>query len=264
MIETITYENVIGGELNVSLMKQRLRVYVYAIDGLLVDTGPSRLRSQLIPFFRQLSLQQVALTHYHEDHTGLAPWLGQDQGLPVYIHEQGMDLCRSHAVLPLYRRLFWGARHAFEPLPIPQQIETQKHSLQVIYTPGHSHDHVVLLDVEHGRLFSGDLYLASRPKTMMPHESVKQIMQSLETVLAHDFDTVFCCHAGVVQDGKRLLAQKLDYLQNVQGEVLHLYRQGMTAKAISKKLYPRRYPIVYFSGNEISPVHIINSILEER
>ncbi|MGC5328206.1 MBL fold metallo-hydrolase [Brevibacillus sp. SYSU BS000544] len=74
----------------------------------------------------------------------------------------------------MYRRLFWGNREAFQPQTISETIESDQHRYQVIHIPGHAEDHIVLLDQEHGRLFSGDLFLTSRPRVMLRYESLYQ------------------------------------------------------------------------------------------
>ncbi len=261
MLQITRYETVTAAKSVVSLAGQRLSVYVYTVDGLLVDTGPSRLKQPLQSFLEELPLQMVALTHHHEDHTGMAAWLQRIRRVPVYIHESGVPICRKEAKLPLYRRLFWGKREAFWPEAIPAVVTTERHRFEVIHTPGHAPDHVVLLERDRGWLFGGDLYLTSRPKTMFRFESVPEIIESLRTVLRHDFATLFCCHAGVVRDGRRMLAEKLAYLEEVQSEVLALYHSGMSPRAIRKKLFPQTYPIHYLSAFENSPAHIVRSIL---
>jgi glyoxylase-like metal-dependent hydrolase (beta-lactamase superfamily II) len=45
-------------------------VHIYYIDGLLIDTGQYNCRHTVLSLFKQLPLQQIALTHWHEDHIG--------------------------------------------------------------------------------------------------------------------------------------------------------------------------------------------------
>jgi ribonuclease/clavin/mitogillin len=263
VLHTNRHDEITYARLTVRLLGQQLHVLFYLVDGMLVDTGPSRLKKQLIPYFHEAAIQQVVLTHHHEDHTGMAAWLQHERGLPVYIHESGIPICLSDAKIPLYRRLFWGERKAFRPKPLPALVETEKHAFQVVHSPGHADDHVVLYNRERGWLFSGDAYLTSRPKTMIRGESVEQMIRSLRTILTLDFDTVFCCHAGVVEDGKEAMAAKLHYLEEVKGEVLRLHSKGYSAREICQMLYPHRYPITYFSGFEIAPIHIVKSVLQD-
>lgn len=50
-------------------------IYVFIVDGMLVDTGPKVLLKEFIPFFESSDYEQVVITHHHEDHTGGARWI---------------------------------------------------------------------------------------------------------------------------------------------------------------------------------------------
>ncbi|WP_090396031.1 MBL fold metallo-hydrolase [Natribacillus halophilus] len=73
--------------------------YLYYIDGVLVDTGPSRRRRSLIPFFRAWDIDRVAITHYHEDHSGMASWIGRHITADILVHEKRFpSLMKNHTV----------------------------------------------------------------------------------------------------------------------------------------------------------------------
>lgn len=72
---------------------------------------------------------------------------------------------------------------------------------------------------------------------------------------------MFCCHAGYFQDRKKRLKQKLEYLENLCGEVKHLYQTGLSATEIRNKLFPKKYPIIAISGGEWDSLHIFTSIV---
>ncbi|UFJ40259.1 MBL fold metallo-hydrolase [Brevibacillus humidisoli] len=241
----------------------KLDVYLYFMDGLLVDTGPSRMSRTLIPFFQDKPIEQVVLTHHHEDHTGLARWIEQNLGMTPYIHEKGIPLCQQRPSLPLYRRLFWGGREPFQPQPVPSTVETEHYQFEVIHTPGHADDHISLLNREQGWLFSGDLFVTSRPKSFFSFEAAPQIIRSLRSILSYDFSTLICSHAGVLFDGKKMIQTKLNYLEEVVGQVTALYEQGLTAKQIRQRLFPQIHPMQLLSGFENSPEHLIRSIVRE-
>ena len=60
------------------------------------------------------------------------------------------------------------------------------------------------------------------------------------------------------------LERKRDYLLSIQDEVLTLHEAGDTAEEIRNKLFPKKYPIVKFSGGEWDSLHIVTSILNEK
>jgi ribonuclease/clavin/mitogillin len=59
------------------------------------------------------------------------------------------------------------------------------------------------------------------------------------------------------------LAAKLNHLEEAKGEVLLLHKKGYSANEISRKLYPRKYPITYLSAYEFAPINIVKSILKD-
>src|SRR5699024_5786272 len=173
-------------ELAVSRGGQTLRLSLYYLDGLLIDTGPARKQTFLHELFQEWPIEQVVITHHHEDHTGLAHWLQEKKQVPIYMHTLGVSYCQTKAKLPLYRHLFWGARQAFQALPIDARFTTENYTWEVIDTPGHAADHIALYNREKGWLFGGDLYVTPTPKSMFKFESAPKQIESLQKVLTYD------------------------------------------------------------------------------
>lgn len=245
---------------SVRLLGIALNVYIYLTDGVLVDTGPSSLRKTFVPFFREHAIDQVVLTHHHEDHAGNTDFL-TEKNIPVYINSTATGICRQPAKLPLYRQIFWGGRKGFAALPLPGAIQGQRHTWQVIDTPGHSFDHIALLNPETGALFTGDLFVSPKTKIIMETENIPETMSSLRKLLELDFGTVYCGHCGVVERGRELLSMKLNFLENLTGQVMKLHDQGWTVKEINKKLFPQKPPLTYISLGQWSSRHIIGTII---
>lgn len=238
----------------------RLWVYLYYVDGLLVDTGPRRLAEGFRRFFTALpDVQQVVLTHLHEDHCGMASHAAQ-AGVPVYCHGRAVPQAARPPSLPLYRRAFWRSPKPFAAQVLPDKVETERCAFDVIETPGHAPDHVVLHEPRRGWLFAGDLYLGSRVVTIMRDESLPILMESIRRVLALDFGTLFCAHAGPVPDGKAALRAKLQHLEELQGRVRTLARQGAGVREAAKRLYPKVQALTVLSGGEFSPLHVVRSL----
>ncbi|MCA0170635.1 MBL fold metallo-hydrolase [Bacillus sp. RAR_GA_16] len=240
----------------------RMNVYLYLVDELLIDCGPSRLRKEITDFLSTENYTQIILTHHHEDHTGNASIV--PSSIPIYIHPEGIPLCRTRPHLPLYRRVFWGSRKPFETKGIEHQLKTRNHTFDLLHTPGHAPDHLALLEKEQGWLFTGDLYVMSHPKSIFAFESIPDVIQSLHKVLSYEFDTVFCSHAGILHHGRRRLEEKLDYLLSIQAQVLQKHNDGKPASVIQKELFPDRHVLNYFSLFENSSKHIITSILKKE
>ncbi len=245
----------------VSFGPVKLNAYCFEVDGILIDSGSQSLLTDLQPFFEQADIDQLFLTHNHEDHTGGAAFLQQKYDIPVYINEMSVNDCKEVANYPLYRKFFWGKRKPFEANPIGNFFSSRQATWDVIDTPGHTKDHLSFLNNETGQLFSGDLYVQPKTKVIMRNEDIPTIIASLQKVLAYDFEEMFCCHAGYVKDGRKALTNKLEYLTSLQEEVLHLYKQGWKENEIRKKIFPKKYPITYLSFGDWDSNHLIRSIL---
>ncbi|GAB3794358.1 MBL fold metallo-hydrolase [Virgibacillus kimchii] len=261
-IDYNTVNNVHMANGTIRFQSVRMNVYSFISDGIAVDAGPNTLKKALIPFWEKHEIDALYCTHIHEDHTGNANWFSEKVGVPVYIHEKSITEAGKNGKYPIYRRMFWGKRKAFHPSPMPKKFTSRNGDWISIYTPGHSYDHMALLNSTTGQLFSGDLYVQRKTKVVMEDESIPQIIQSLKHVLTYDFDEVFCQHAGYLKDGRKKLQEKLDYLQQLNGEVLELHQQGLSVDEIHRHFFPKKYPITTLSFGQWNSRHIITSILK--
>ncbi len=241
-----------------------LNYFLYFVDGMLVDTGPKSCANEIRPFLETKKINTVALTHFHEDHTGNARWL-QDQMNPgIYIHPMAMEICARDGQYPEYRHEFWGSREGFEAKPIRTSVQSDNMEWEAIHTPGHSRDHLVFFHVKTGMLFSGDLFVTPKPKISMWQESIPTVMDSIRTVLTYDIGEMFCAHAGYVADGRKMLEKKLEYLVRTHEEIQHLYQKGLSLEEIDAQLYPESSPLTYISKKEWDSKHFVRSMVMDE
>lgn len=244
--------------------ESRSKVFVFLVDGMLIDTGAEKLQKELIGFFNAHSFDQVVLTHHHEDHTGNAAWIQQNRNTPFFIHPKGLDIIKADGEYPDYRKITWGNRSAFDAQPLGEHVDSRTLDWKVIHTPGHADDHVALFHEESGRLFTGDLFVSSKTRVMMNTESVTLIAASLRKLLALPFQSVFCSHAGYLENGRALLEQKLHHLETLQKKIIELYEKGQTPAEINHQLFQKSYPIVQFSEGEWDTIHIVKSVVADH
>jgi glyoxylase-like metal-dependent hydrolase (beta-lactamase superfamily II) len=172
-------------------------VNVYLLEGsplTLIDTGPmmkgveedlTRAMQQL--GYRPSQLQRIVLTHSHPDHMGLAARLREDSGAELLCHrlaapkvtdyrgavvEEMEELLQFSLMLGLSPDLMrtnqrmmdqWlevaGSTQADRLLEGGELLEGDPFRLKVIYTPGHSLDHIVLSLPDYFLIVTGDLLL---------------------------------------------------------------------------------------------------------
>jgi glyoxylase-like metal-dependent hydrolase (beta-lactamase superfamily II) len=105
-----------------------------------------------------------------------------------------------------------------------------------VYTPGHSIDHNSYLIKNEGVLFSGDLYLGDRIKYFRSDENIGAQIDSLKKVLSYDFEVLLCGHSPKRKNGKQRIQRKLDFLQNLYGNIVSLWEKGLPEKQIFTSL----------------------------
>jgi len=254
------YKDVIYSQWEVSILTSKLSVFIYFVDGLLVDTGPKSLEKKIIQFFQDQKINQVVLTHVHEDHCGMAPWLHENIEAPIYLHKGSIGAAAKKAPLPLYRLRLWGERLPFHAQEMPEEIRTPNHRFQPIDTLGHCANHVVLHEKEKGWLFTGDVFVAIKQHVAFREENLAQMIETLKKLLKLDFDTLFCAHSGVITNGHRQMEEKLEFLLELQEKVHVLEAQGLTPRQIDRKLFPIKHPMTDYSGGEGTSYHMVETL----
>lgn len=253
------YKNVKILEERVGTKRVNMKVCVYMIDGIVVDTGPAVRRKQLLPVLREYKPEAVVITHLHEDHAGLASDLDK-AGFPVFLHSTSIKEASENPRVSLYRRFYWGQRKPFCALPLADKIEGKTMIFDVIETPGHRDDHIMLYQKDRGWLFTGDLYVAPIQRYAFVDDDISKHIESLEKVVKLDFDTIFCAHAGVRENGKALIKSKLQYYYSVREKVGSLRAMGMSDREISKVLFPKKKFIHFVSGGDWSAYNLVKTI----
>ncbi|SFS63271.1 MBL fold metallo-hydrolase [Marininema halotolerans] len=242
---------------------QNFHIWVYELDGLLIETGPIHARSAVEAFVKERRPASVTITHHHEDHSGNAGWLTREQGLPLYMGAKTADILANPYQIPKYRDRVWGQMEKVRGW-VADSIETEKFVLRSLATPGHADDHIAWIVEEKGWAFTGDLYLAPHLQYGLKSESIHQMIQSIQSVLALPVETIFCSHAGIIVEGRQGLEQKLAFLEWLRDETLRLRRKGKSSLQIASRLLDRRWGAVIFSGGELSPIHLIRAIIRDE
>lgn len=236
---------------------------VYQIGNTVIDTGPAREWRIVRDFFQAKEIERALITHYHEDHSGNGKHFQQQLGCQVHSHAHNHDTLSNGFKLSLARKRAFGLVECFSPSELPAQVTTGNHlTLQPVHLPGHSHDMTGYFEPNEGWLFSGDLYIASKVKYMMAEEDVGQLIDSLRAALALEFDTLFCSHRGVIDDGKNALGRKLDFIVSLREEVAHLHERGLNARAITRKLLGREDATRLLSFNQLTKINVVRACLK--
>jgi glyoxylase-like metal-dependent hydrolase (beta-lactamase superfamily II) len=241
-----------------------LSVQAYFVDGLLIDTGPGKLKAQVLESLRILPIEQIFLTHHHEDHTGNLALIHQAHpDVPMYAHPTCVDILKDPPKVSFAEYLTWGKHTAVQDIqPVGETLSTFKYAFTPIYTPGHAVDHLALYEPNEGWLFSGDIYVHPYITYFVANECMATQMTSLKKLIALDFDRLLCSHSRDQLHGKKLLQQKLQFFQTFSGKVLHWHQQGYPPKQIMRKMQLKeRWMIKILSGGWLSALNMVKSVI---
>ena len=237
-----------------------MSVYLYVLEGLVIDTGQSNMRKFVVDLLGEKKLDRILLTHHHEDHSGNTAAICRQQTIQAYGHPITIQKMASGFKIQPYQHFIWGRSETFKVLPLDPMVESNNFTIEPVHTPGHSKDHMVYWEKENGWLFSGDLYLGTKIKYFRSDENIIEQIESLKKVLTLDFDTLFCAHNPCLQDGQSKLRQKLQFLEDIVGQIQELKAEGVSQRSIFKKLDPGvdRWAKLMTMGN-VSFVNMLKS-----
>jgi len=242
----------------------------YHVDGLLVDTGCAHSADEMARLMRSQKLDVIINTHTHEDHIGANGVLqDQNDGVRIYVHPSALPVLknpREKQPLQLYRRVFWG-------WPTPsvgtgvqdgELIEIGDHCYQVIYTPGHSPDHICVYEPECGWLFTGDLFVGGKDRALRAEYDIWQIISSLKRISALPLRKLFPGSARVRENPRQELLDKIDYLEETGERVLGLHKEGWGINAITRHLFGGPMMIEIMTLGDFTRRGLVESYLRMR
>jgi glyoxylase-like metal-dependent hydrolase (beta-lactamase superfamily II) len=236
---------------------------VYAYNDVLIDSGPINQWRHVANFVRSHEINHLLLTHHHEDHSGNAANILNELAIPTFTNALCQQKIKQAFSIPTIQRYLWGTAKPLNAQQLQNSFESnQGVKLDVLLTPGHTDDMSCFYDAEHGFLFTGDLYIASRVMYLHKDEDLMLQIESLNKVISLDFNTVFCPHRGIMKNGKKDLIRKRDFILELIEQVNHLAKQGMNVTQIQKKLLGREDSLSIFSNFDFSKKRLIESCLK--
>ena len=264
--EKLKYEDVLGFKYGYTpIGKPSLNTYIYFIDGLLIDTGQSNARQKIISDTNQLAIDQIFITHYHEDHTGNIKVIAKQHQCKVYGSKICSELMKKPPKISFAQKLGWGNRPNYnEIISQEKEIKTDRYTFQIISIPGHAADMIALYEPEKKWLFSADLFINSYISYFLYNESIMDQIISIKKILKLDFKVMFCSHNPQLTEPKEKLKKKLSYLENTFEDVQSLYSKGYSKGQIFKSLKMKENWLVKtLSLGQLSKLNMVQSIIRD-
>ena len=238
----------------------------YWVDGLLVDTGPYCAAGELIQVLAQLHVDQVVITHSHEDNIGgLAAVHRRFPHAPIYASSYAIptiqDPTRLH--LQFYRRLVWGVPRGVSGVRpvegLEDMLRTPDYAFRVVETPGHTRDHVSLYEPTQRWLFSGDAFIGGHEQDWARESDLFGVIGSLHTLDSLRPERLFPSSGEVRRNPRPELSEKINHLMRLSKEVARLEAAGMDVEEIVECLFKGESRLRLWTGGHFSAAHLVDA-----
>lgn len=256
MIRTERHGDVVRYEL--SSVGSRLTGYsvsVYMVRGVLVDCGFPGVRDDVAALLRLTRPSGVVLTHHHEDHAGNAELVAR-AGIPIAAHPATLAALALTHPLALYRRVAWGSPEALQTPVVPFAPE----ELELVHTPGHTEDHLVVWAADSRTLLASDLFLGVRVRVSHEREEPSILLDSLRRVAALGPRRMFDAHRGLIAEAEGALRAKITWLEETIGEITRLAAEGVDDGRIARMVLGAPGVIDVFSAGEYSRRNLVRAV----
>ena len=236
-------------------------VSAYLVDGLLIDSGPAHTAEELTEFLKDKGVKMVVNTHYHEDHIAANALLKERYGVELLAHPLAVSKINQPAKLYPYQEEVWGYPVPSQVKEIGNNITTQHFRFEVIYTPGHDRDHICLFERKHGWIFTGDLFVGTRPNVVRPMDDVRQIIADLKKVKDLKPQILFPAPGNVRTEPVPVLERTIRYLEDLGQKVMELHDKGLSPAEIVKQIFGNEAPIAELTQQQFSSLNMVKSFL---
>jgi glyoxylase-like metal-dependent hydrolase (beta-lactamase superfamily II) len=237
-------------------------VKAFLVQGCLVDSGFPATARELVRFLRARPPAVVVNTHHHEDHAGGDAAVVGAFGVAVLAPAGALPILRDPPPSGWLRRLISGQIRPVEARPLGPRMDLAGLELEVVETPGHSDDHVVFFEPKHRWLFSGDLFIGERIRSVHQGQDMYRSLESLRMAAALEPARLFCAHAGLVEDGAAALRRKAAFLSELGESIRDLSRQGRGPREIRDRLFGGEHWMGHLTRGRFSRLNLVRSFLK--
>ncbi len=247
------------------LGKGRYYTACWWLDGCLIDSGCLHTVAELDAALAGLPLHTIVNTHAHEDHVAGNQPLARARGARVLAPAPALAVLRGESPRPPlmpYQRLLWGWPQPGPTQALGELVQTPRHTLRVVRTPGHSPEHVVFFEPDQGWLFCGDAYVGGRERSLRRGYDIWGIINSLRVMRSLRPSLIFTGSGSMAQNPEQALAAKLEYLEEKAARVAEYHQRGWSVRRIRRKLFGPQQAIHYITQGDFSGEHLVRSFLD--
>lgn len=193
-----------------------------------------------------LNVTHILVTHTHTDHSPAAKWLKAHTGAKTYAYGPHGSGKAEEGV-----KVEEGGDMEFAPDIAVRDgdiIGGNGWTVECVFTPGHTSNHVCFALKEEKALFTGDHVMGWSTTVVTPPDGdMRAYMASLEKLLSRDDAVLYPTHGAPVTDPKPFVQAYIDHRLEREGQIISCLASGMTTipdmvehmyAAVDKRLHP--------------------------
>lgn len=196
-----------------------------------IDPGPedgSDHYQHILNALKNRTVSHIIVTHTHIDHSPLTRRLAKETGAPIY--GEGPHRAARELHLGETNALDASGDSEFEPdvvLSHGDLIEGKDFTLEAVFTPGHTANHMAFAMKGSNMLFSGDHVMAWATSIVAPPDgNMEAYMQSLEILQAREETVYLPGHGGRLEKARDFVRGLRAHRKMRETAILQRIRKG--------------------------------------
>mgnify|MGYP001818235075 CR=1 FL=1 len=213
-------------------------------DAVVIDPGPVDRNhlTAILDAVEGSNVSGVLVTHSHPDHAPLANPLAAELDVPVFGYEPGPDFAPD------------------QMLAEGDSVDVDGQQLQVLYTPGHSSDHLCFLagDI----LFTGDHIMGGSTVVV---EDMVAYLASLRRLGEISLQRLYPGHGPVIDDPQGVIDEYISHRLEREEQIIQALLTGAgTVGAVVEEVYADVDPALHPLAAHSVAAHLNKLVLDGR